>query len=77
MGIVSRNRSASLRNALFSLNLLGCHAEEKKNRSWVGTEVPRGSAVPLKTFLDFQVGELRRKLNLSLGENSDDEEDNG
>lgn len=39
--------------------------KRKKNRSCVGTEVPRDSALPLKTF---QVGELRRKLNLSLGE---------
>lgn len=42
--------------------------KSEKKSSWVGIEVPRGSAVSLKTFLDFQVGELLRKLNLSLGE---------
>lgn len=50
--------------------------KRRKNRSCVGTEIPIGSGVPLKTFLDLQVGELRRKLSLSLGK-ADDEEDNG
>lgn len=30
----------------------------EKNRSWVGKELQWGSAVSLKTFLDFQVGNL-------------------
>lgn len=76
VGIVSRNKSASLRNSLFSVICLGCHTEGKK--TGIGcAKSSREAQQYIRTLPESPGWKAEKEASFFFRGHSDNEEDNG